>query len=154
MFFFQNEITSQRRVVFLQKRTEKSVPDCFSGRRPALTGRTDKTGLRPPTCLLSVVYFIPRNMRKDSNFGPISSVCDFCLFSIKWKTTSHQNVHGNLIDLSQYPFTLHPNLKNHNEINDFILNTMRQLHLYKMDVHCRSAVNIYVRKNTKRHFPL
>ena len=30
-------------------------------------------------CLLSVVYLIPR---RDSNFGPISSVCDFCLFSI------------------------------------------------------------------------
>ena len=29
--------------------------------------------------LLSVVYFI---LRRDSNFGQISSVCDFCLFSI------------------------------------------------------------------------
>ena len=30
-------------------------------------------------CLLSDVYFIPR---RESNFGPISSVCDFCLLSI------------------------------------------------------------------------
>ena len=62
------------------------------------------------------------------------------------RQTSHQHVHGNLIYLNIHSLYIQI-LKNHNEISDFILDTtMRQLHLYKMDVHCRSAVNLSARK--------
>ena len=47
--------------------------------------------------LLSIVYFIPR---RETNFGPISSVCDFCLFSSYGTQTSHQNVREYLIYLN------------------------------------------------------
>ena len=67
-----NSIIIQSRAIIYHVTTTCSIHRSSIPAKPLIYG--------PFTmCLLSVVYFIPR---KDRTFGPISSVCDFCLFSI------------------------------------------------------------------------